>query len=327
MKSIEFTTPKGAYSLVNSWHKLTPDAYLALLADILCYANGKLSPAMVKVNYVCRSLGINPRKMKNEDALANLTWLAEQVTFPFIIVYPNDDEAIKGTDKEHYNLFKRMPPERIDNPMARYLSRLEYKFAVDSIFCAQLLPVIKIPCRPFLRRCKEYKAYTIDTSHGILTSSMTALQWVESRQISDGSRDKLALLAAMLYCPAPYSSEKAQRLADDFAKLPDVTLQAIAFNFNAFNNYLFTATDFSILAAGRDTKKGISTGPEASLYNLSADGLGSNEEIEQMSVIKYFTILRKKLIESVRSLSSAGMKISDIEKETGLPLPIISKIL
>lgn len=326
MKSIEFSTPKGTYNIANSWNELTPDAYLALIADILQYADGKLSPAMVKVRYVCRALGINIRKIKNEDALANITWLAEQVTFPFIIVYPNDDEAIKRSDKEQYNLFKRVPPEKIDNPMARYLSRLEYKFAVDSIFCAQLLPTIKIPCRP-MRRCKEYKSYTIDTAHGILTSSMTALQWVEARQMSDGSRDKLALLAAMLYCPAPYSSEKAQRLADDFAKLPDATLQAIAFNFNAFNNYLFTATDFSILAEGKESKRSISTGPEASLYNLSADGLGSNEEIEKMSVIKYFTILRKKLIESVRSLSSAGMKISDIEKETGLPLPIISKIL
>jgi hypothetical protein len=45
----------------------------------------------------------------------------------------------------------------------------------------------------------------------------------------------------------------------------------------------------------------ISTGALESLYNLSSDGFGDIETIEQMNVIQYLTILRKKIIDTVRS--------------------------
>ena len=46
-----------------------------------------------------------------------------------------------------------------------------------------------------------------------------------------------------------------------------------------------------------------------------------------MNVIQYLTILRKKLIDTVRSLHAAKMENVDIEKETGLPIRIINQIL
>jgi len=62
------------------------------------------------------------------------------------------------------------------------------------------------------------------------------------------------------------------------------------------------------------------------LYNLSADGLGNSDEVEQMNLIKYLTIMRKKLIESVKSLKAANMDNAKIAEETGLPIHIITKI-
>ena len=125
-----------------------------------------------------------------------------------------------------------------------------------------------------------------------------------------------------------YDSAGAHRLASEFASLTEYELQAIAFNFQAFNNYLFSQTEFRLLTASKEGKNStISTGALESLYNLSNDGLGDITVIEQMNVINYLTILRKKIIETVRSMSSMKMEKVDIEEETGLPIHIINQIL
>ena len=105
-------------------------------------------------------------------------------------------------------------------------------------------------------------------------------------------------------------------------------LTAIAFNFQAFVNYLFTKTEFKLLTEAKNTKvSAISTGALESLYNLSSDGLGDVDTIERMNILQYLTILRKKLIDTVRSLHSAKMEKVDIANETGLPIHLINDIL
>ena len=64
-----------------------------------------------------------------------------------------------------------------------------------------------------------------------------------------------------------------------------------------------------------------------SLYNLSADGLGDVDVIEQMPVIKYLTILRKKLIESVTAMNEVGLDLVEISDKTGLSIKMIKMIL
>jgi hypothetical protein len=46
-----------------------------------------------------------------------------------------------------------------------------------------------------------------------------------------------------------------------------------------------------------------------------------------MNVIQYLTILRKKIIDTVRSLHAAQMDKVDIARETRLPIHIINEIL
>lgn len=318
MKNIEFYIKEKKFTLSNSWEELSPEQYEALISDVQLFAEGKLSAAMVKVNYVCRSLGIQRKHIKDEDAVCNLAWLSEQVTFPFVIVYPDNDAALEGLDPEMKTKFKRIPPERMNgHALARYLSKLEYSFALDGSFCAQLVPVIKVGA-------KLYKGYKIDASFNVLTCSLTALQYIEAREVM--AANNLPLLAAILYSSQPYSSDNAQQLAAEFNKLSQSTLQAIAFNFMAFNNFLFKKTDYSILTEGSSENKPISTGALESLYNLSADGLGNSDEVEQMNLIKYLTIMRKKLIESVKSLKAANMDNAKISEETGLPIHLITKI-
>lgn len=320
--TIDFIAKGTQYSIPNSWEDLTPYLFQALICDISLMAKGEISIAMVRVNYVCRVMGWKLKKIKDPDGWANLAWLAEQVTFPFTIVYPDNDATLQDLDSETRKLCKRIPPHRLTGiTIARYLTKLPYNYAVDSCFCKQLIPAIYLDD-------ESYSAYKIDTSFNRLTCSLTALQFIEARSLIGGSLEQLPLLAAILYYPDRYSSDGAHSLAHKFVKLPVDELTAIAFNFQAFVNYLFTKTEFKLLTEAKNTKvSAISTGALESLYNLSSDGLGDVDTVERMNILQYLTILRKKLIDTVRSLYSAKMEKIDIAKETGLPIHIINDIL
>lgn len=311
------------YQIPNRWELIRNDYdYLQLVRDIILMSEGKLSPAMVRINYICRYFGWNYKKIKDEDSFANVVMLAEQVTFVFRISYPNNDEALQGLDDYTYNLCKRIPPERLSGiTLAKVLKRLDYRFTLDLCFCRQFMPYLTVDG-------KHYTGYTISTSFDTLSTSLTALQFIEARQLIGQGEKILPLMAAILYHPYPYTSESAHQLADTFKSVPRDKLYAISLNFQAFINFLFTKTEYSILTAGKETKRSaISTGALESLYNLSSDGYGDIIHIERMGLLQYLVILRKKVIESVRSLNAAKMELVDIEKETGLPLSIIKQIL
>lgn len=193
---------------------------------------------------------------------------------------------------------------------------------INNCFLAQLLPELMV-------NGKTFKAYEIHTNFGTLTSSLTAIQFIEAYDLLGCPAEKLPLLAAILYYPGQYTSEGAHVLSKEFIALDDVVLQAIALNFQAFANYLFTSTPFSILymRKPKEHKPPISIGMTESLYNLSADGLGNVEVIEQMPVIKYLSILRKKLIESVTAMNDAGIDMVEISDKTGLSIKTIKQII
>lgn len=314
---------KYMYSIPNRWELIQNEyEYTQLVRDLIQMAAGKLSPAMVRIRYVCRYFKWDYKKISDEDAYANLVMLSEKVTFIFRISYPNNDEALQGLDDYTYQLCKRIPPERLKGvTLAKVLSRLDYKFTLDLCFCRQFMPYFSIGNLHFT-------GYTISTSFDTLSTSLTALQFIEARQLISKGEKMLPLMAAILYHPYPYSSESAHTLASTFEKASLTELHAISLNFQAFVNFLFTKTEYSILTAGRETKKSaISTGALESLYNLSADGYGDITQVERMGLLQYLVILRKKVIESVRSLHAAKMELVDIEKETGLPLSLIKQIL
>ena len=196
------------------------------------------------------------------------------------------------------------------------------KFVLDLCFCRQQLPLI------FIDK-KAYYGYDINTDFQSLTCSLTALQYIEARQLLDMGEESLPLLAAVLYFgKGQYSSEKAQKLALQFRKLPSNTLRAIALNFTAVNNFLFSKTEFSLLTKFLPQKgNSITTDATDALYDLSKDGLGNANQVEQLNVLTYLRILRKKTIEGVKSLKASGMEMSKIADEVGLPLEIVKQII
>ena len=161
-----------------------------------------------------------------------------------------------------------------------------------------------------------------------LTCSLTALQFIEARGLLGCPKEQLPLLAAILYYPDRYSSAGAHKLAQKFTGMPMDELISIAFNFQAFTNYLFTKTEFKLLTELEETKvSAISTGALVSLFFLSSVGFGDIETIDQLNVILYLTFLRKNIFVTVRSLHAAKMDKADIAREVRLPIHIINEIL
>ena len=189
------------------------------------------------------------------------------------------------------------------------------KFVLDLCFCRQQLPII------FIDK-KAYYGYEVNTDFSSLTCSLTALQYIEARQLLDMGEESLPLLAAILYFDKKeYSSEEAQKLALKFKKLPVNTLRAIALNFTAVNK-------FSLLTKFIPKEgSSITTDATDALYDLSKDGLGNARQVEQLNVLTYLRILRKKTIEGVKSLKDTGMELAKIADEVGLPLEIVKKII
>ena len=176
------------------------------------------------------------------------------------------------------------------------------KIVLDLCFCRQQLPIIFIDQ-------KAYYGYEINTDFQSLTCSLTALQYIEARQLLAMGEASLPLLAAVLYSGN--------------------TLMAIALNFTAVNNFLFSKTEFSLLTqfAVQPGSCSITTDATDALYDLSKDGLGNARQVEQMNVLTYLRILRKKTIDGVKSLKASGMEVAKIATEVGLPIDIINKIV
>ncbi len=320
MRDIDLVYKDNEFCIPNAWEKLTPEQYQHLVDNLLLLSAGELSPGEVRMRYVCDVMNWDLRRFRTEEQIANLLVISEMVTFIFTIQYPDGCKAIQRLSDEEYCQAKRIDPHNLNFPLAAELRREDYKFVVDWRFCAQLLPVLTVDGQ-------KYHGYDVNTEYGMLTTSLVALQFLEARALA-GKRNALPLLAAVLYYPGSYNSEGAHRLARKFQKLPESTLMAVAFNFTAFDNFLMSSTDYSILTKfGTPKAKEISIDGIDALYDLSADGLGEAASVEKMNVLTYLRLMRKKTIESVKNLQALGYDIGKIANTTGLDINVINKIL
>lgn len=322
MTDIELVYKGEIYRIPNRWDGMTDRQYIRLVADLLRMAEGKLSAGEVRINYLCDIMGWEKSKFRTDEQIANLVAISEQLIFLFQINYPDNNEVLDGLDKETYDLCRRVDPYRLHHPIARVLRRLDYSYVVDLCFCHQLIPSVRIKER-------IYNGYSIDTGYGVLTCSLTALQYIEARELIEHGAESLPLMAAILYYPEKtYDSEKAHSLAREFAELPAELLTAISFNFQAFNNYLFSRTSFSLLSKFKPKPgRPITTTASDALYDLSKEGLGDARQIEQMNVLTYFKVLRKQTIAAVRDMKGFGWDKLKISNEVGLPISVIDKII
>lgn len=321
MKPIELAYKNTAFNIPNGWEQLSTVQYQHLVDNLLKMKEGGMSPGEVRMRYVCDAMGWDIGKFRTEEQVANLLVLSEMVTFIFLIEYPKDSKAVASLTDEEFLQARRTDPFHLHFPRAKDLQRENYRYEVDWCFCKQLVPSIDIGGETF-------SGYEINTSFDMLTTSLRALQFIEARSLLGNGKDTLPLLASILYYQGDYDSDDAHRRAEIFKAVPRNVLAAVAYNFTAFCNFLMTKTEYRLLTEFTSEKaKEISTDAVDALYDLSADGLGNACQVEQLNVLTYLRILRKKTIESVRSLKNAGYDPAKIANVTGLNITTVTKML
>lgn len=306
------------------WEALTPGQFNFLFSLLVQLADGRISPALLRIRFVCFVAGV-VYENSDADTMDAVLDASYRLTFPLSVVYPDNNAALIDLPEDLRRLARKIPPERLPpSSYAKYLRRLDYRFVIDDCFCAQLIPSVCVNGRTF-------HAYAVNTAFGNLSCNLAALQYIEANLLlhnDNNGNNALPLLASILYQPLPYDSFEAHRMANDFASLPEETLLAVAFNFRAFTNFLFSKTPFALLAQAKNEKVSpIANGPVEALYGLSADGLGDINTVCRINIIQFLTILRKKTIEFVKSLDVAGKQPSEIEMLTGLDLFTVKQIL
>lgn len=319
MENIKIAVKGHEYEIPNSWEALSPAAWLRFVENYLKVEGGQLSVGELRIRLLCDLMGWKWRKIRDEETISNLIVLSERLTFPFRIKY-RDETVLQPLSNEQYAVAVRTEPEHIDAPWAEPLRRQEWHYQADFCFFRQMMPTVDID------RVK-YFGYKADCHHGALSTSLTALQYIEATEVlqqADNSR-----LAAILYAPEPYNSNQAHALAQDFGRLSPMELQAIRYGFEALCNFLFTKTPFSLLTKfERNGKaKAVTTTMQDALYDLCRDGMGNSSEVEQLNLLTYLRVLRKKTIDGVRQLHGMKMDIAQIANETGLPPQVITDII
>ena len=323
MPEVTLITEDGHIGVPDCWEAMSPETFLAVAGALVAFGQGRMSPMEVKTEYVRHALQDAGHPVRTQDDLCDAVALAEKVTFPFRIRY-DDEQLLSSLPAGERERMHSTDPHRLDTPLARAIARRGgYSYVLNACFCAQLVPAVTIGGETF-------QGYKVRRDYDMLSTSMTAMQYIDARSLSDRP-EALPLMAAVLYCPGDYDPEKAHLLSHRMESLDPVTLAAIQLNFIAFDSFLLTRTHFRIL---QDRKEGgsrpaplITTGPVEALYSLASSGYGNLDEVERMNVIKYLTLMRKQLIESVQTMAASGMKITDIAAKSGLPFTTINSIL
>ena len=201
MKEIIKLTCRGmSLAVPNTWEKLSQELFVRLVSHLAQMQAGKLSPGEVGVRYVCDAIGCDWRRLRNENAIANLVCIAERLTFIFRIQYPDNDAILAHLPANERRMCQYTDPFRLSLPIARKLRTMDYQYVLNLCFCAQLIPIVRVDKL-------EYAGYTVNTTYDSLTCSLTALQYIEARSLLKSKTDALPLLAAILYFPGTYNSE------------------------------------------------------------------------------------------------------------------------
>ena len=276
--------------LPNSWDTIAPADFLTIVEALADLYGGSITPNEVLCRYTCSALGLDMARIVKNHHAPDLLAIAQRVTFIF-------------------------------TPSAPVLA------PSGASVQPQLTPNLTF-ARQFLPQIASHAAYTIGTQCGHLTCSLTALQYIEAIDALRAGEQQLPLLAAILYAPHPYDTTQALDLVPLMSRQSPLHLLAVKVIFQALVNFLYTRTHFSLLAQFKPAKSSpIATTMADTLFDLATEGYGTVEQVEQMNVITFLSIMRKKTIDTVRSMRSMEISTPDIAARTGLPLPIINDIV
>ena len=315
---------KHEYEFHSEWEELTQEEALIVFSIIRRLEERKISINHARAELFMRMSGINIPREKREGAFwANVYQVAS--AFRFFYKYVYTDEGFKHLSADtRSKLEKYLPFELEQTPEIRVAANMPVSYTFDMVFGRNLVTTIK-------HKNRVINTYSFSNADGIITTSLTALQYVDAIAIvkkycETQSPTVLDLLVSILCHAMPYTSLGAsdeQKLYTDINQ--DLKL-AILYNFMAICQWIRTRTHFNILwLSTKKSKPSDSVGDM--IYSISKEGYGTPDQVSNMNLVVMLELMKKITIGNIQSLHAKKVKLVEIADITGYPVEIITKLI
>lgn len=314
-------TVNTKFHIPNQWEELTPTQFCKVGGALHLLEQGKVRFEEFKLLIIYALLDGDPKPQpENEIYCENLFRLSEYITFPYKFVYP-DSKFQNFPPLTQIWLAKHLPVD-VQDPFHRVAAKMERYVEPDLLLFKQLLP--QLPGT-------KLQGYTFQLTGGVVNTNLTAQQYIDANTVlqmyhQSGDTTFLQQLVKILYCPAPYTGEKAENIS--LKKVNERDMYAVMYNYKGIVNWISRLEKYDILfnaPAKKDGKNPL--GPNAPLYTLAGKGYGSLIEVGAMPLFSYLDLLLKQTVDAVAQLNSLGKKKSEIAAELNLSIDQINTIL
>lgn len=317
----------NSYAYPSQWAELSAEQYLALIQLINIMWNGEISMLDMRMLWFKKIAGLENVKVPKRCRavfMDNIVTASRQFDFFYKLDYGG---AIDELSPSSRRLLKKTPADEINSSDSeiRYARTLDYTYIIDAVWAKNLIPEIKVGDAVL-------QGWKADVKDGILSTTLSAMQFTQGYDLlslisTAGSPRTIAVLTALLYGVKTDN----EQLISQIEKLPDVVLQGVVLNFQAFVSYIFGCTHYSLLwdtkSETSSTKEVIKTSFSDSLYSLCKTGYGNYEQVEQMPLLTYLSIMRSDIISGVKTMAASGSSADDIAEHMHLPVTLILKMI
>jgi hypothetical protein len=330
---IELHFNKNTYPMHNLWEELTADEFSKITPWIVQVLNGDITVQQCRVMAAFALTGMSPRRFRidkeNDQFTENIYRISQAVDFLFRIEYENQKAFTRLNKDVKAKLYRYLPEELDENqmPEVKWAKKQKYNVVPDLVFAKNLLPKIG-------KRSSKLNGYTFELNGKLLECSLSFIQLVDAQNLSaeyfSSSNDKiLNRFIQTLYYPGDYDPKKVHTI--QLPTLDALTKQAILFNFNAIQAFLYTRTKYRLLFDDSDTPKGTKKRRKGSSMGLMGMGYSlmktGYQNVKEGPALEVFEIMYNELITTVTQLFNDGIAIDKISEGTKLSLRKINKIL
>lgn len=343
---IEIKSKKGKVSIPNEWGELSQEQYLDIMALIYTHpvrTNADMDMFEFRLRLLNLLSGYARSNKKyspddQEDINSLLYILAAKMTFVYRPYY---------SETEIFEVMSEDLAEKLKTNFPYDLSVTDYADEIlqfeDLIKCTPVinynmkqnpLAVLKIK-RPWKRSLKiKGPVFDIDPL-GVAITNITAGEYVDAQeyyQLYNSTREDRYLKALCFVFYRSYSGvydvAKSQAQLKQNPEIDSLFFLGFYSFFQNIQEYFFTHPVFKILYTSTETtpKNRISLGNAESIYNAAANGYGNIEQIKNLNLADYMSLMVKDIKDGVATLRGHKKKDHEIAKALNLPIEIIKQL-